>query len=52
MRRHLEVRSAATLYDPAYEDDFAERRNLQRSARQRDCYRWQGRKQLELAWVS
>ena len=52
IRRHLEVQSAATLYDPAYEDYFEERRILQRNTRQRDFYRWQDRQQLELAWVS
>lgn len=52
IRRHIKVQSAATVYDPAYEGYFEERRILQRNARQRDFYRWQNRKQLELEWVS
>jgi len=52
IRRHVKVQSAATLYDPAYEDYFEKRRILQRNARQRDFYRWQDRNQLELEGVS
>jgi RNA-directed DNA polymerase len=52
IRRHIKIRSAATLYDPAYEAYFKERQVLQRNSRQRDYYQWLDRKQLELEWVS
>jgi len=52
IRRHTKVQSTRRYYDPACEDYFEKRRILQRNARQRDFYRWQDRKQLELEWVS
>lgn len=52
IRRHIKVQAVATLYDPAYEAYFEERRVLQRNGRQRDYYRWLDRKQLELEWVA
>lgn len=51
IRRHIKVQAAATLYDPSYEAYFETRRVLQRNSRQRDFYRWQDWKQLELAWA-
>ena len=52
IRRHIKIRSAARVYDPAYEAYFEQRRLLQRNGRQSDYYRWLDRKQLELNWAA
>ena len=52
IRRHVKIQANAKVYDPAYDAYFEERRKLQRNARQRDYYRWQEKKQLELPWVA
>ena len=41
IRRHVKVRAAATVFDPAYDDYYRERKQRQRGARQGDYRRWQ-----------
>lgn len=50
IRRHVKIQANAKLYDPSWEAYFAERQRLQRNSRQRDFYRWQEDRQLELPW--
>ncbi len=48
IRRHVKIQCMATVYDPAYEAYFEQRRQRQRDARQHDYYRWLDFKRLEL----
>ncbi len=48
IRRHVKIQCMATVYDPAYEAYFEQRRQRQRDARQHDYYRWLDYRNLEL----